>query len=566
MLNAQRLVPLALLCGVCAAAIVAGCSSGPSDSLDAPAANAPGVSDGGAEGGPAPSPSTDDEPVAPYLRRLTTQEYTNTVTDLFPGTTLSFESLLADSREKGKFDNDVAEQGATQTTIASFENAAEDIAAALVKSPGGDPQLATCLAMSGAAADGCAHTYFDAMLPRVYRRPLATDERSRVDAFYTQQKAAYDFPTAVRMTIAAVLLTPQFLFRAEMVKAGENVASRVTLTPYELASRLSYFLWQSMPDAALFQSAANGKLASADDVERETRRMLKTQRARLAARDFHMQWLDLDHVDTIVKDAKEYPAVTDALKTSMREESERFSEWNMFDGPGTLQSFLTTPQTFVDKNTAPLYGVAAPAQMTLTPLDPQQRAGILTQASIQSVLAHDQIGSPILRGVFVMDRFLCEYLDAPADIPPAPTPDPDAGASSPTERELFTNLTSASGCTGCHSQINPIGFSFLHYDALGQWRDTDHGLPIDATGQAGGVGSFNGAVELAKELSVSDDVRQCVTRKWFRYAFGRQEGMGDEGSLAVINQGFGASGYKLQELLVSIVRTQAFRSRLGQKL
>ena len=404
----KTLAPLFLIGGLAGgafAAVTAGCSQG-GDELNAhsgaPAADGP--SDAGVEASPAPVAANGDQPVAPYLRRLTKFEYANTVSDLFPTvTTLDFDALVDDSREQGKFDNDVAEQGATETTVASFENAAEDVAAVVVAA---DPKIVACASGAAAQMGACASTYFDSLLPRVYRRPLTADERARVNGLYAPAKAEYDFPTAMRMTIAGVLLTPQFLFRAELVQGNENPAAVIALSPYEMASRLSYFFWGSLPDDELFAAAAANKLTLADDVEKEARRMLTAPRARLAVRDFHMQWLDLDQVAEITKDPTEYPGVTASLKASMVEESERFSEWNTFDGPGTLDSFLTTPQSFVDQNTAALYGVAPPAQMSLTQLNPAERAGILTQPSVQSVLAHDQIGSPILRGVFVMDRFL----------------------------------------------------------------------------------------------------------------------------------------------------------------
>ena len=281
-------------------------------------------------------------------------------------------------------------------------------------------------------------------------------------------------------------------------------------------------------------------------------------------RHFAMEWLDLDKTATVNKDATLYPQVDATLRASMEEESERFAEWATFDGPGTLDTLLGSSQTFVDAKLAALYGVPAPAQgWSLVTLDPNQRAGILTQASVQAVHAHDEIGSPILRGVFVMERLMCQTLAAPADIPPAPTPSKNGTPPTQTERQQFDAITMPPSCWGCHQQINPLGYGFGHYDAIGKWRNDDHGLPLDVSGTLSDGTTYNGAVEFSKALAKSETVRACVAKQFYRYAMGRQEGANDADALGAVTASFGGSGYKLQELLVAIARSPAFLSRRG---
>ena len=255
------------------------CGGGGSDDGLHARDHAAGDDAGGADAAaPVVTPST-------TMRRLTKAEYENTAADLFPGITFSFDALLDDQRERNQFDNDVSGQGASETLIGAFETAAGQIATKAVAS---DAALVACGA-NAVGQDACVKTWLDKMLPRVYRRPPTGDEAARALAFYTQSKMSNDYPTAMTMVVSGLLLTPQFLFRLESVKPGEDVNGNVPLDSWEVASRLSYFLWTSMPDDALFAAAAADQLKTPEQVETQVRRMLGQPRAR-APRCAILRW------------------------------------------------------------------------------------------------------------------------------------------------------------------------------------------------------------------------------------------------------------------------------------
>ncbi len=272
--------------------------------------------------------------------------------------------------------------------------------------------------------------------------------------------------------------------------------------------------------------------------------------------DIHRQWLGFDGVEGLNKDADAYPEWDEGLRAAIREETERFVETTVFDGPGTLRALLTSTRTWVNPALAELYGVAAPADWAQVELDPAQRAGVLTQASFLATRAHAIHPSPVLRGVFVFDRLLCAPLPPP---PPGVDTTPPAGGDEPkTNRQRYLDHE-APGCAECHERIDGIGFTMEHYDAIGRWRDDDGGLPVDATGSVSGT-AVDGAVELAGALADSAEVRRCYVTQWFRAAFGRGEAAGDSPTLDALDDGF-SSDQDIRELLVSITTREEFAYR-----
>jgi hypothetical protein len=332
-----------------------------------------------------------------------------------------------------------------------------------------------------------------------------------------------------------------------------------------MASRLSYLLWNTMPDDALFASAAAGELDTAAGLDAQARRMLGTARAHAAVVNFHSQWLRFDKMNGLVKSAAMFPQFGPAVATAMRQSAEKYVD-SVFFGDGTLKALLTDNHAWVNDALAPIYGVTAPAgsTMALVALDATQRAGILTNAGLLAGFAHETTDSPVLRGVFVLQRLMC------AAPPPPPasvnTTLPAAGSGAPlTTRQRFATQHEQGTCAGCHRSIDGIGFGFEHYDALGQWRTTDVGLPVDSSGSFLGAtdltGTFDGVVELGSKLAASTSVRACVASQWMRYALG-VDGTGVDGAaLAPIVTAFEQSGLNMRELVVALVKSDAFRRR-----
>jgi hypothetical protein len=278
--------------------------------------------------------------------------------------------------------------------------------------------------------------------------------------------------------------------------------------------------------------------------------------------NFNRQWLQLGDVDVLDKDAVAYPEFDDTLGASMKAETLALLEHVVFDGAGDLDTMLTADYSFVDSALAELYGVSGVGGDTLTrvDLDPQQRAGLLTQASVLALTGKRDQSSPVQRGKFVRERLLCESLpEPPPDVDTTPpTVDPNA-----TTRERFDQHSSDPTCAACHSLIDPIGFGLEHYDGIGRWRAMDGGVPVDASGEIVGMddGTFDGAIELSKKLAGSEQVRACFVDTWFTYAYGRAPVEDDGCTTDELALAFEDAERDVRSLLVALTRTEAFLYR-----
>jgi hypothetical protein len=528
---------------------------GPSSGADAGAGatdpSAPGSQCGSALA-PLPAP----------IARLTDLEYRNTISDLFPAVTAPALQLPPDNVVEG-FDNNAKAQTPSPSLIEQYRINAQAIAAAVLAKLGA---VLPCQTQTATAQQqiACGQQLIDDLAPRAYRRPLQTDERDRLLALFSAARSAYDFQTAVSMVIQGVLQAPQFLYRVELGGPVQDGAAQ--LTAYELASRLSYFFWDTMPDAELRDAAALGALDDAAGVETQARRLLADPRAHAAVASFHRQWLRFEKMDGLSKNPMAFPAFDDQVAASMRASATQFVEHVFWEQGGSLQALLTDSSAFVDANLAPLYGVPAPSGsgLSLVKTDATQRSGILTQVGLMAGFAHELSDSPVLRGVFVMDRFFCA---APPPPPPGvvvSVPMED-GSMPQTTRDRFAMTHESGSCAGCHHTIDGFGFGFEHYDAVGKWRDAENGVAINAKGWINGTrdadGAFDGAVELGQRMAKSSQVSQCVATQWFRYALGLGAADVDECSVAPVVKALADSHGDLREVLIATAKSDAFRKR-----
>ena len=481
------------------------------------------------------------------LRRLNRVELTNTFADLLGSAyggapDAVAQRLPGDPRVQG-FDT-IAD---ALTTSTGFVEQAHGLVEAMVTDTDID-------ALHGCATPGaaCVEGFLDDVGLRALRRPLSGEERASYLALFDKVSGTDGSDVAMRAVLTRLLQTPDFLYH---VALGDPDTGR--LDAFELASRLSYVLWESMPDAELFTAAAGGSLETAEEVEAQIARMLDDPRAKKTIQRFFGLWFRVDALDDTVKDPEVYPGF-DELRASMRGEFERYVEHVVFENEGDLEMLLTSRETFVDATLAELYGVTPPAGggFEKVELDPS-RAGILSQGAFLSIAGKANRSAPILRGIFVRERLLCA---------PLPPPPPNASAIPPdlpsptTTRDFFTDLTSPELCNSCHSVINPIGFAFEHFDGIGRYRDAENGYPIDATGAltAGDqAGPVDGAVELAARLAASEDVQRCLATQWFRFRFGRLGGEADAPIVDQLAADFVASGGNLRALAASLARSPA---------
>lgn len=526
-----------------------------------------GGADGGADGG-GPARGTEafvcQNPNAITLgsspvRRLTNSEYENTVRDLLGGNIPSLPEQPSDAVLEGSFENDAQSLGPSDVRIARYETAAMNLGEHAVNDSNARNRVLPC---ETADAD-CAWQFVESFGKRAFRRPLTEAELTRWFDFFDSQRTSIDFDAAVQLTVAAMLQTPQFLYRLES-EGSPASGDQQELSQHELASRLSYLLWETMPDEQLMQAAEAGELATDAQLEEQARRMLSDERARDAVRNFHRQWLYLDRVLDEDKISELFPMWGSQARASAKEEALRFIESVFLEG-GTVEELFTSNVAYVDNVMSELYDIPEPSEpWAQVELDPTERAGLLSRIAFLAGFAHEANGSPPLRGVFVMERLLCE----PPPSPPAnadtsaPQADPEQGPM--TNRDLFEERVAPSACQGCHVRIDGFGFGFENYDAAGMFRTEDNGLPVDASGFANGIGNddgYEGAVELQNLLGESDVVRDCVAKQWFTYANGRPMEPADTCQVEAIQAEFEDNGGDLVELLVSIVTRPEFRLR-----
>lgn len=468
------------------------------------------------------------------------------------------------------------------------------------------PTFFTCSSWTSRPAaeqEACAGASLARFARRAYRRPLDAGERRRLEAFWRANAAAAPLDEAVALTVAGILQAPTFHFRIEPRRGPADAAA--PLTRWELASRLSYFLWDSMPDAALFAAAGAGGLDTRAGIEAQARRMLDDPKARPALVRFHHQWLGTDDVllvaparrafgplfgleprlATARDDDVEWPAILGPVRHSMKIETELFVERTVFDGAGTFTALMTDHRGHVSNATAPIYGggtrriegpevtrtidlvvasIGRRKPLTLYPASfpPEERAGVLTLPAVLALGAYAVQPGPIPRGVRVLERLACMHLGTPVQGAETALP-PDTLTAESTNRERTAAATRPGTCNTCHRTINPPGFAFEHYDAIGRWRSHDNGQPVDASGSltlAGGERiAFADGVDLARKLAASDRVRDCYVLHWTRYALGERLAAGAPG-LDALQAGFRARD-SIKELLVSIAGSDLFRRR-----
>jgi hypothetical protein len=506
-------------------------------------------------GTPACKPSPGPSP----LRRLSRAEYASTVTELFGDQAAAAVNFIPEARVNG-FDNNSQARTVSNLLAQEYFEAAEKLATAAIT------RLSSLLpcdpATQGEAT--CVDRFLDGFAKRAWRRPLEPAERDSLKQAFTMGKAGGTFAEGIQTVIQVLLLSPQFMYRMERGVAVAG-ADYLRLDPYELASRLSYLLWGSMPDAALFAAADAGKLATREDVAAQATRMLADPRAARMVNTFAAQWLRLDEIPDLEKQSAPYPAFKPELREAMQGEVEAFFDHVLWKGDGKFDTLLTAPFTFVNEPLAAYYGIKGVTGTAFqkVPLDPQQRLGMLTQAGLLSVLGVNDGGlnSLVYRGLFVRERLFCQ---------PVPDPPPEAQGMNPTITPATTARESSEArqaiqlCGGCHALMDRIGLGFENFDGIGLYRTTDKDKPVDARGELTATdidGPFAGAVDLARKLATSKDAHHCLATQWFRYGHGRQESAADSCSLNALREVSVKSGGNFRELLLALTQTDTFLLR-----
>jgi len=495
------------------------------------------------------------------LRRLIRFEYNNTVDELFNISTRPADGLPGEELGTG-FGNEADSLGVSRLLVDGYRTVAEQIAkdqtasaAAAVATAGCDP------AAVGEAA--CTQKFVTNFLGRAFRRPATAEDLTAYQgAFQRARQIGGDFASGVRAVIARALQAPQFLYRVEL---GETVDASKKLgrpTGYEMASRLSYLLWGTMPDARLMSAAQQGKLVTAEGIRAEAERLLNDDRAHDVVRYFHGMLLGTLGLDHLERDAGFYPTFKPGMGALFRQETERFLDEVVWKGSGDLAGIFSAPYTFVNGPLAAFYGLPGVTGdgFQKVMLDGSRRAGLLTQASILTLTTPGSRTDPVVRGKWVYTKLLCGKIgDPPPDVPKLPEPIPGQSV-----RDRLAAHRAVDPCKSCHRVMDPVGFGFEHYDGVGLWRDRDNDLPIDDSGEIAfgdAAGPFHGPVELGQKLANSKDVRKCFVGNWLTFAYGRAETSADSCSRAKLEEAFNESGGNIKALLLSLTQTDAFLYR-----
>src|SRR5262245_20718449 len=412
----------------------------------------------------------------------------------------------------------------------------------------------------------CAREILSTLMRRAYRRPVATVEVDEPMTFYREARAEGDFDAGIEKALSAVLINPDFLFRVESdPKEPKRVAANgvYRISDLELASRLSFFLWSSVPDDELLDVAIRGKLSQPGELEKQTRRMLADRRSFNLATNFAGQWLRLRNVEAITPNAALYRDFDDNLRQAFRQETELFFDSVLRDDRSVL-TLIRSDYTFVNERLAKHYGIpnvhgSRFRRVTLAP--ESHRGGLLRQGSVLSVTSYATRTSPVLRGVFVLKN----VFGAPPPPPPPNVPaldESNVAANLPMRERLAAHRSNAV-CASCHRTIDPVGFSFENFDAIGQWRDAEvDGQPVDPSGALPGIGEFRGIDGLEDALLSRPDLfAATLTENLLTFALGRGVEYHDAPAVRKIVRDAEKDGYRFSSIILGIVKSVPFQMR-----
>jgi len=490
------------------------------------------------------------------IHRLSRLEYNNTVRDLLGVDTRPGDRFPSDGGGGGGFDNNASTLFVPPILLEKYMQAAMEIVAAASSDrlfrvrPGGGKDDGTA-----------ARESIEWLAVRAFRRPVLEEEMAGLLAFFDtarQQGASWD--DAVRQAVRALLVSPSFLFRTEQDRVGIGPQR---LSDWELASRLSYFLWSTMPDETLFALARDGRLAEPATLEAEIHRMLADPKARVFAENFASQWLRTRELHTSVRPSKDkYPGFTPELRDAMAEEPVSFFHALMRENR-PLTDCLDADYTYANPVLAGFYGLPAVdgEGFRRVPLTDRSRGGVVTMAGVLTLTSYPGRSSPVLRGKWMME----EILGSPPPAPPPmikslPTSDkPRNGLSFRQQLELHR---SKAECAACHKTMDQLGFGLENFDPIGLWRTNVADLPIDSAGELPDGRKFSGPAELKQLLlDRKDEFTRNVTERMFSYALGRGVEQTDWLAIRQIARAVADDGYRTQRLVFEIVRSVPFQFR-----
>lgn len=559
--------------------------------------------------------------VAPnVIRRLTRMEYENTIRELIGVDVAALVSSFPPEEEVNGFDNQSKSLQVSALHVEQYLKAAEELANLVFERM---DELSPCIPMNE-EAERCVETFIEHFGSRAWRRPLTETESAQFMELYRlgvegahqdlQSEEAHvlgeinPIKDGVTLMITALLQSPHFLYRVErgreqltVYSSPDGEAGRVegvilSLSDYEVASRLSYLLWRSMPDDILFEAAAAGELRDPDQRLAQAERMLLDPRASDGLWSFFEQWLAIDEVEDISKDNTVFPSYETELNHLMESEIRLFIEDVVF-AQKDMRRLFDSPVSFMNNQLAKHYAAggegaklpesrwreskewalntenglsddARAEQLSQLPLgesfqevklNPERRSGLLTRGAVLSLTTKPNMGDPVHRGLYIRERLLCTPLPPPPPDIVVVAPDPDPTL---TTREQFAIHSSEPSCAGCHSLVDPLGFGYERFDPVGRFRETENGKSIDDQGEVIRTldidGPYEGSAELASKLATSEQVQRCIVLNVLRFAQGRSETPAEICDVDQVYQRYSESGYDFMILLREVINSPSF--------
>jgi mono/diheme cytochrome c family protein len=506
-------------------------------------------------------------------RRLNRQEYDNTLRDLIGLRYTLSQKFPVDDSGYG-FDNNGDVLSISPLHMERYWTAADAAVGSVFRNEaatrpksGREPVerfIFVCDHWKGEHESGCGNTVLRKFATRAYRRPVTSAEvKDLLRLVNLAQKQGDSFEDGVKLAVKAVLVSPKFLYRIEQHGKPNKTNHIERVNDFELASRLSYFLWSSMPDAELFGFAREGRLSDPEILNQQVKRMIADKKSGALIRNFAGQWLELRNLNALRRPRSQWPDFSRDLKNAMSAESYRFFGTVLREDMSIL-NFLDSDFTFVNEVLANHYGIEGVEgeELRRVTLEGDERGGVLTQASILTLTSFETRTSPVKRGAWVSENILGVVPpEPPDDIPAFKTPEKNEG----TIREQFEAHRADPVCASCHSRFDPLGFGLENYDATGRWRTTERDNPVDSTGTLPSGESFEGSAELRAILvSNPDKFVRNFTRKVLTYALGRGVEYFDRPVVAGIEEAVAADDYKFQSLIREIVLSIPFQMRRGE--
>ena len=425
-------------------------------------------------------------------------------------------------------------------------------------------RILTCRPQSPKEEPRCAQQIVSRLARLAFRRPVEAPDLAPLLSLYDEGRRAGGFEKGLQRAIEGLLVDPDFLFRVERDPAGLARGSAYRLTDLELASRLSFFLWSSIPDDELITLAAKGRLKDAMVLDQQVRRMLADERSKALVENFFGEWLQIRNVQSWTPDATQYPEFTDNIRAGLLQETRLFLDSQLREDRSALD-LIRADYTYLNETLARHYGIPGVygSSFRRVKIEDPQRQGLLGQGSLLMVTSYAHRTSPVLRGRFILENFLASPPPAPPPNVP-PLPENGEGVKAASVRDRLEQHRKNPMCATCHAQMDPLGFALENFDAVGKWRSSDAGKAIDAIGTLADGTPIEGVVGLRKILLERPDLfATAVTEKLLTYAVGRGLTYRDNPAVRRVVRRAAASDYRWSSVILELVKSPPFQQRRG---